>query len=237
MTGHDRRYAPALALTFVFVVLLTAVRPLHATPGAEFTVKAAGVALRAQPRETADAVLTLTPRHRLVEFERRGGWVRVGVFREVGAFGWVPAEDLVPLPRVVPHMAPAPEEPPPGAEPPAPLFRLEIDGTPALQFRGSCTLFGTGGAEKTVKLAGQIPRSYRFDGAALDCRLRKWDAFGRFRIRLFQGDQLLAERVTSGPFNQIWVRSAGPWGAARAILRGGLAIDSNDKARPPSMME
>ncbi len=25
MTGHDRRYAPALALTFVFVVLLTAV--------------------------------------------------------------------------------------------------------------------------------------------------------------------------------------------------------------------
>jgi hypothetical protein len=226
------RYALALVLVF----LVTAVQPLHAAPGAEFAVKAAGVVLRAQPRETANGLLTLNPQHRLVEFERRGDWVRVGVFREVGAFGWVPAEDLVPLPRAVPQTAPAPEVPPPGAEPPAPLFLLLIDGTPALLFRGSCTLFDAGGAPRTVELSGHVPRSYRFDGAALDCRLRKWDAVGRFRIRLFQGERLLAERLTSGPFNQIWVRSAGPWGAAHAILRGGLAIDSNDKSQPPPGM-
>jgi len=234
-TGPDMRYAPLLVLAFALAFLLTEVRPLGATPGEEFTVREAGVVLRAQPRETANAVLALTPQHRLVEFERRGDWVRVGVFREVGAFGWVPAEDLVPLPRPVPKAAPTPEVPPPGAEPRAPLFLLRIDGTPAVLFRGTCTLLGAGGVEKTVQLAGHIPRAYRFDAAALDCRLRKWDAFGRFWIRLFQGEQLLAERLTSGPFNQIWVRSAGPWGAARAILRGGLAIDSGDKARPAPM--
>ena len=95
--------AALLALMLVF--LLAAVRPLGASPGAEFTVSGSGVALRAQPRETATALLALTPEHLLVEFKRRGDWVRVGVYREVGAFGWVPADQLVPAPR------PSPERP------------------------------------------------------------------------------------------------------------------------------
>lgn len=234
-TGPDMRYAPLLMLAFALAFLLTEVRPLGATPGEEFTVKAAGVALRAQPRETANAVLTLTPQHRLVEFERRGDWVRVGVFREVGAFGWVPAEDLVPLPRPVPKAAPTPEVPPPGVEPPVPPLLMEITGTPAVEIKGTCTLLGPPGGERTVGLASHIPKSYRFKAAAADCRIRKNDFFGRMRIRLYRGDHLIAERLTSGPFNQIWVRSAGPWGAARAILRGGLAIDSGDTPRPAPM--
>ncbi len=88
-----------LSVALILVFLLAEVRPLRASPGAEFTVSGSGVALRAQPRETANALLTLTPEHLLVEFERRGDWVRVGVYREVGAFGWVPADELVPAPR------------------------------------------------------------------------------------------------------------------------------------------
>ena len=88
-----------------------------------------------------------------------------------------------------------------------------------------------------MDLSGHIPQSFRIDAAALDCRLGKWDFFGRFWVRLFRGQRLLAERLTSGPFNQIWVRSDGPWGAASALLRGGLAIDSNGKFRPPHRMD
>lgn len=222
MRGGGARTALALAL--LLALLGTEVRPLQASPGEEYRVKAAGVALRAQPRESANPVLTLTPEHRLVEFERRGDWVRVGVFREVGGFGWVEADQLVPLPRPV---APAPA--PPSPEPSVPPFLLEVDGTPAIQYQGTCTLAGPGGAERTVALSGSIPRSYSLDAAAVSCRVRKWDFFGRMRTRLYRGGRIVAELATSGPFNLIWIRSDGPWGPARAQLRGGLAIESDTR--------
>ena len=221
--------AALLALLLVF--LLAEVRPLGASPGAEFTVSGSGVALRAQPRETANALLTLTPEHLLVEFERRGHWVRVGVYREVGAFGWVPADQLVPAPRPVPVTLP-PEPLPPVPRPLVPPLLMEITGTPAVDIKGTCTLLGPPGGERRVKLVSQIPKSYSFRAAAVDCRIRKNDFFGRMRIRLYRDGELLAGKRINGPFNQIWIRSAGPWGGARAILRGGLVV--RDSRKPAS---
>jgi hypothetical protein len=206
----------------MLVLLLLVVRPLDASPGEEFTVSGNGIVLRAQPRETANTLFTLTPEHLLVEFARQGDWVRVGVYREVGAFGWVEADKLVPAPRPVP--AALPPEPLPLLEPTIPPLLLEITGTPAVDIKGTCSLIGPRGGERTVNLASQIPKSYRFEAAAVDCRIRKFDLFGRMRLRLTREGEFLAGRGTNGPFNQIWIRSAGPWGGAKAILRGGLAV-------------
>ena len=205
----------------VLLLVLAGPRPLGASPGQEFAVREAGVALRAQPNGTADEVLSLTPEHRLVEFARQGDWVRVGVYRQVGAFGWVPVDQLVAVPRPVPATAPPQPEPLPEWE--VPPLVMEITGTPAVEIRGTCTLLGPPGADRTVALASHIPKAYRFIAAAVDCQIRKFDFIGRMRIRLYRGDTLLAGRRTSGPFNLLWIRSDGPWGGARAVLRGGLA--------------
>ena len=218
------------ALALLLVVLLAEPRPLGAAPGQEFTVREAGVALRAQPDGTAEEVLVLTPDHLLVEFARQGDWVRVGVYREIGAFGWVEAGNLIPATRPAP--ATLPPEPEPLPEPEIPPFLMEITGTPAVEIKGTCTLLGPPGAERTVRLASLIPKSYRLKAAAVDCRIRKNDFRGRMRIRLYQGDALLAGRVINGPFNQIWIRSDGPWGPARAILRGGLVVRDRPQATP-----
>jgi hypothetical protein len=219
-------------LVLALIMLLAEAGPLRASPGEEFTVRGSGVALRAQPRETANALLTLTPEHLLVEFARQGDWVRVGVYREIGAFGWVPAEKLVPAPRPAPVTLPPEPKPLPLPELEIPPYLMEITGTPAVEIKGTCTLLGPPGGERTVKLASRIPKSYRFKAAAVDCRIRKHDFFGRMRIRLYRDGKLLAGRRINGPFNQIWIRSAGPWGAARAILRGGLVVRDRKAPHP-----
>ncbi len=225
-------YGWSAAAALMLVLLLLVVRPLDASPGEEFTVSGSGVALRAQPRETANALLTLTPDHLLVEFARKGDWVKVGVYREVGAFGWVPADQLVSAPRPVPVTLPPEPELLPFPEPDFPPLLMEITGTPAVDIKGTCTLLGPPGGERRVKLVSQIPKSYSFKAAAVDCRIRKNDFFGRMRIRLYRDGALLAGRRINGPFNQIWIRSAGPWGAARAILRGGLVVRDSRKPAP-----
>ena len=105
------------------------------------------------------------------------------------------------------------------ALPEAPIyrFRLDIKGTPAILYRGNCGLLGAAGQTKSVKLAGSIPNSYVFEGLALSCLVRKWDAQGRLRVRLYDGDRLVARGTTAAPFNHIEIRTAGPWGEASAI--------------------
>jgi hypothetical protein len=217
-------------LAFALLLLAPAGRPAQASPGEEFTVKSAGVVLRSDPKETAEVVATLTPANRLVEFERRGEWVRVGVFRQVGAFGWVAAADLVPLPRTAEPALPEPEpQPVPTPEPRVPTFLLKVDGTGAIQFQGTCILVAAGGNERTVTVSGAIPRSYSFDATMVSCWVRKWDYRGRMWLRLYRQSRIVAELETSGPYNLIWIRSDGPWGPARAQLRGGLAINPRPK--------
>jgi hypothetical protein len=185
----------------------------HASPGQILTVQGGSTVLRAAPRSDAKAVVTLTPDHRLIEFERRNGWVRVGVFRLVGAFGWVPADRLTPAVRAMPP-EPAPAPPPPA--PPGARFRLEISGSPAVLYRGECTLVGKTAARKKITLAGSIPDRRRFVGRALSCVVQKWDERGRLRVGLYQGGRLIAYKDTAAAFNYVRVRSAGPWGGARS---------------------
>jgi len=219
------------AVVLVAVLLALAVpRPLAASPGQEFTVQEAGVALRARPDEAAEEILSLTPDHRLVEFAREGDWVRVGVYREIGAFGWVPVEQLIAVRR--PGPAAVPPEPLPEPLPEPPPFLMEVTGTPTVQITGVCTLLAPPDVERTVAIDSLIPKSYRFKAAAVDCRIRKNDFIGRMRIRLYWDDILLAGRTINGPYNQIWIRSDGPWGPARAVLRGGLVVRDRPKAIP-----
>ncbi len=187
----------------------------HASPGQILTVQGGDTVLRAAPRSDAEAVVTLTPDHRLIEFERRDGWVRVGVFQLVGAFGWVPADRLMPVVRTMP---PEPE-PEPAPVPPVPSgaqFRLKISGSPAVLYRGECTLVGRTGVRKKITLAGNIPDRRRFVGRALSCVVQKWDERGRLRVGLYQGGRLIAYNDTAAAYNYIRIRSTGPWGAARA---------------------
>ena len=176
-------------------------------------VQGGDAVLRAAPRSDAEAVVTLTPDHRLIEFERRDGWVRVGVFQMVGAFGWLPADRLMPVVRAPP---PEPKPIPLPLVPSGPRFRLEISGSPAVRYRGECTLVGETGARKKVTLGGSIPDRYRFVGGALSCVVQKWDQRGRLRAGLYRGGRLIAYQDTAAAFNYVRLRSAGPWGGARA---------------------
>jgi hypothetical protein len=187
----------------------------QASPGQILAVQRGDVVLRAAPRSDAEAVVTLTPDHRLIEFERRDGWVRVGVFQMVGAFGWLPADRLMPVVRKMPP-EPEPEPAPPPPVPPGSQFRLEIAGSPAVRYRGECTLVGKTGAHKKVALRGSIPERYRFVGGALSCVVQKWDQRGRLRAGLYRGGRLIAYQDTAAAFNYVRLRSAGPWGGARA---------------------
>ena len=102
-------------------------------------------------------------------------------------------------------------------------------GTPAVLYRGTCILVGADGSETTVPISGSIPYSYRLVSETVSCWVRKWDYFGRLTTRLSRGDRVVAELATSGPFNLIWIRSDGPWGPARALLRGGLVPKARAK--------
>ena len=187
----------------------------HASPGQILAVQGGNAVLRATPRSDAEALVTLTPDHRLIEFERRDGWVRVGVFQLVGAFGWVPADRLMPVVRTMP---PEPE-PQPAPLPPVPSgsrFRLEISGSPAVSYRGECTLVGETRVRKKIALGGNIPGRHRFVGGALSCVVQKWNARGRLRVGLYQGGRLIAYQDTAAAFNYVRVRSTGPWGGARS---------------------
>ena len=187
----------------------------QASPGQILAVQGGDAVLRTAPRSDAEAVVTLTPDHRLIEFERRDGWVRVGVFRLVGAFGWVPADRLMPVVRAPPP-EPEPEPVPVPSVPSGSRFRVEISGSPAVSYRGECTLVGDTGARRKVALAGTIPDRQRFVGGALSCVVQKWDARGRLRVGLYQGGRLIAYKDTAAAFNYVRIRSAGPWGGARS---------------------
>ena len=114
---------------------------------------------------------------------------------------------------------------------PIPGFLLRLTGSPALLFRARCRLIG-GRGDRTVELEGTIPRSYRLEVDAVSCRVLKMDAFGRLRARLYQGDALIAAKLTSAPFNHVRVRSDGPWGAARSS-RGATPLFTRPTPPPP----
>ncbi len=80
------RYATA-ALALALTAFGAGAAP--ATPGDILFVEAGEATLRAAPEAAAPVVLRLEAGRKLIEFERRDAWFRVGVFGAVGKVGWI----------------------------------------------------------------------------------------------------------------------------------------------------
>ncbi len=213
----------------VFWLLLAVAMPLGPAGGASgdlWRIEGAGAALRAAPRDGAAEVMRIDAGHRLIEYARRGAWLKVGVFQEIGGEGWIPAAAVVPAERPDPQariaaLAPPPETAPvPGL---GPRFDLLIEGSPGLKFSGSCRLVDGEGMAHRTPISGLVPKRLAFRAAALSCRVRKDDVFGRLEAKLLEAGREVAEAGTSAPFNGVDVRSEGPWGPARG-KRGRIGL-------------
>jgi hypothetical protein len=223
----------ALALSLVLAPGALGAGAARATPGDILYVDADGAVLHAAPEAAAPVVLWLEAGRKLIEFERRGGWLRVGVFGAVGKAGWVrqdraavrePESAGLELPEVV--RGPGAARPGPAVRPaaaaPAVVFRLVLTGTMVLEYAGHCDLIGVDGVSRRRTFAGLIPAEIEFAAAAIRCRVRKQDFRGRLGAALRRAGALIAEAETSAPFNHVVVRSAGPWGVAagrRGVVR------------------
>lgn len=209
-----------------------------ATPGDVFYVAAGGAELRASPEAAAPVVLSLDPGRKLIEFERRGVWLRVGIFGAVGREAWIHGSRIAPRPSgqrapALPALtrgpgAAAPTMPAPRGERSgegggAARFRLQVSGTPAMKFAGGCDLVGADGRLRRRTFAGLVPGRFDFAASAVRCRVRKRDARGRLRVELTRDGGSIARAETRAAFNHVRVQSAGPWGAAAGV-RGAIAI-------------
>lgn len=223
--------ALALALTALGAA------PAAATPGDILFVEADEASLRTAPEADAPVILRLKAGRKLIEFERRDAWIRVGVFGAVGKVGWVrrelaagrePESVEMNLPEIMrgpgaarPDLAPV-SAPPTTAEPPT-VFRLALTGSPALRYAGRCSLIGADGQSRRRKIAGLVRTEIEFLATAILCRVHKQDSRGRLRATLRRAGVVIAEAETTAPFNQVYVRSAGPWGVAKGV-RGAIVI-------------
>ncbi len=212
-------------LGFAWFGCFVAMHPAFATPGDVLVVDIEQADLRTAPDPTAPALLRAPRGLRLIEFERRGGWVRVRVFGRLGKDAWI-HESLVsrkPLSGqglVLPRIPTPAESEPPVEEDPATgrrSFLLVISGSPALKFRGRCRVLDHQGRDERVDFGGLVPRHIVLTGSALSCRVRKEDFFGRLRVALQEQGRVIAHAKTTAPFNNVRVRSAGPWGPAGGI--------------------
>ncbi len=231
--GHYQR-----SLVLVLLAMLCAAPRALATPGDVLYVEADGAELRAAPEAAAPVVLRLDPGRKLIEFERRGVWLRVGIFGAVGREAWVHGSRVAP--RSPDRRALAPPAPArgPGAAAPtvsaprgegggeeggAPRFRLRVSGTPAMKFAGECDLVGADGRSRRRTFEGLVPGRFDFAASALRCWVRKRDARGRLWVELTRDGGLIARAETRAAFNHVRVQSAGPWGAAAGV-RGHVRV-------------
>jgi hypothetical protein len=224
-----------------------------ATPGDILFIEAEEAYLRAAPEPAAPVILRLKAGRRLIEFERRGAWIQVGVFGAVGKIGWV-RQDLatgresenvgLDLPEILrgpgaarPDPVPLPA-PPATAEPPV-VFRLALTGSTTLRYAGQCSLIGSDGQSRRRKIAGLVRTEIEFLAVAVLCRVHKQDSRGRLRATLRHAGVLIAEAETTAPFNHVYVRSAGPWGVAKGVRgtiptrRHSVAPGQRDPILPP----
>ena len=197
-----------LGVAWTVLVALAASAAL-ATPGDVLYVEARGAELRAAPESAAPVVARLAGGHKLIEFERRGAWLRVGVFGAIGQVGWVREDRIVGrpleqrgarLPEVIRGPGAAvPDAPaPPRDTNGAVRFRLSVSGSPAMEFAGECDLVDAGGRSRRRDFAGLVPGRFDFTASAISRLVRR----------------LIARAETAAAFNHVRVRSVGPWGAA-----------------------
>ncbi|WP_444885960.1 hypothetical protein [Microbulbifer sp. PSTR4-B] len=80
------KYSAALLVLFSL--------PAFAAPGQIHYVKTQQAQLLAKPSDSAEVALVLAVGRKLVEFDRRGDYVQVGVDKSGGHDGWVKLEQL-----------------------------------------------------------------------------------------------------------------------------------------------
>jgi hypothetical protein len=105
------------------------------------------------------------------------------------------------------------------AEAAADQFRLTVSGSTFVDFDGECRLVADRGFETRVEIAGSVPRSYAVFAAAVSCDIRKLDVSGTLAVRLARKGAVVARASTRASVGEVSVRSAGPWGPARATVK------------------
>lgn len=198
--------------------------PSGATPGDVLVLRVDAVSLYEEPSREAALIRQLTVGQRLLEFRREGDWVEVGLFQAVAVRGWLPGV-AVRRELATPYPPPRKSARQQAAKGDRTVhqFTLDVGGTPALAFRGTCWVIGPHGTEERLPFAGLVPYRATAGGAAISCLVRKTDAFGRLRVMLRVDSEEVAEAQTSAPYNSLRVRSDGPWGAAVAV-RGSVGL-------------
>jgi hypothetical protein len=99
-----------------------------------------------------------------------------------------------------------------------------------VEFRATCRLAGAADKVRTLEFSGTIPKRFALAAAAVACRVRNTDPFGRLSVALLTGELVIAADTTRQPFNWVAVQSAGPWGSAAATRGRPLPF----KIGPPS---
>jgi len=221
----------------LLILVLFLAPPAQAASGSLWLVGEGGVELLSAPADGAPALTALSGGRRLMEFERDGPWLRVAVMGAVGLEGWVLAKDLEEslsrrdddIPAPLPG-APAGDEDqgPERRDVGESHFRLAVEGSPALAFGVKCSLYGAGGAVRTLRYEGFVPKRYGFRGTAIACLVSKQDARGRLDARLSNQTGSLAKALTTAPYNYVRLRSAGPWGRAKGT-RGAIPLVKIEK--------
>ena len=112
-----KRPAFSVLLAACCAVILSWAAPAHATPGQIHEVQRPEVNLRAGPDTGAKVIGKLERGARVMEFARKGRWVRVKQMGRVGPEGWVHGALIAPekLPEPPEPEAPAPPADEPGA--------------------------------------------------------------------------------------------------------------------------
>ena len=229
---RPHRWAGALAL----LMILGAPATPEATPGQILYVKSEIANVRKAPSRKARIVKRLRQGHKVIEFERRRRWVRVGMFDTSGRVGWVHGALLGPE---LPGGRPAPPTPTPArqakgaAEEKGPdkqkpkdpalyTFVIDVSGLATLKIEGRCRVVNKSGAIERGTFRGRVPARFTVTGQAASCTVRNRDMGGRMRVALLVGNRVIAARQTRAAFRWIRVRSAGPWGKAGAFRGGGI---------------
>lgn len=221
-----------LIIVGIVAGILSGIPPVHGSPGDVLYVQRESAELRRAPDPETPLILRLERGSRVMEFERRGEWVRVVPFGTVGVEGWVRIDLVVPVDPARPAArisrgamplgpgAAQRDEGHDGDARSAPL-RLVVGGTPGLKFAGECDEAGAWAGSRRSTLEGYVPSRFAFRGPALSCLVRKQDFHGRLRVELRRNGDLIARAETAAAFNHVRVRSVGPWGPARGI-RGAI---------------
>ena len=85
------------ACGLALLMILGTAATLDATPGQIVYVQSKGAEVHAEPNRKAQVIARLRRGHKVIEFERRSGWVRIGMFDTSGRDGWVSARSVSTL--------------------------------------------------------------------------------------------------------------------------------------------